>query len=82
MSSCGSSGYESGSLDGSRRRELVLFEEEAFSPESYVLGRLRPVEEEEVGQVSINWAWSLSSSFCCKRACMPEWMYHLLFIWI
>jgi hypothetical protein len=47
MSSCGSSVYELAPSHGSRRSELVLFEEGDFSPEAYVLGRLRPVEEEE-----------------------------------
>lgn len=47
MSSCGSSVFELAPSHGSRRSELVLFEEDDFSPEAYVLGRLRPVEEEE-----------------------------------
>lgn len=47
MSLCGSSAYVLAPFDGSRRRELVLFEQEDFSPESYVLGRLSSVEEEE-----------------------------------
>lgn len=41
MSSCDSPNY------ANARGELSLFEEDDFSPESYVLNRLRPVEEEE-----------------------------------
>lgn len=47
MSSCDSPNYELAPSHGSRRRDLSLFEEEDFSPESYVLSRLHPVEEEE-----------------------------------
>ena len=48
MSSFRSSVHELAPFNESRCRELELFEEDDFSPESYVLNRIRPVEEEEV----------------------------------
>lgn len=64
MSSCDNPNYELAVTDGSRRRELSLFEEEDFCPESYVLSRLRNVDEEE----ETPWKSAVYRNFCgCVR---------------